>query len=720
MLSVAAHPVGLNSRANHVISLVADESVDVGMVGIYGMGGIGKTTIAKEVYNSIFRNFDGCCFLENGTKAVEGIILNNPGLRQLFSAKTFKKMKRLRLLQLNYVRLTGSCEYISSKLRWICWRKFPYDSIPSDLNLENLVALEMRYGNMEQFFEEENVRLLRYKSISVAYQFRKVYTYVILILQYLLQSLKKLKFINLNHSHQLKRTPNFEGFTSLEELMLKDCICLEEIDESIGLATSLRILNLQDCKNLKHLPGSICGLRSLLKLNISGCNKLEDLPEELGNLQSLVTLTADETPISTLPETISSLENLQHLSLRGCHSVFSLEKNTPIINFLPSSLKELDLRYCNIVDSMIPDDLRGLPLLQNFKLCGNNFTSLPASVCGLPMLYSLWLNECKRLRSIPQLPSSVNQLQADNCPSLVSIDLTNVHGASAFQFSGCRSLHEIKGFFNFESLRPEVVGALLKNGLSAQELIANSSETLMIDNLTATYRSSSLQALCERGTYSIFLPGNEIPIWFGHQSEGDTVSFHVPPLDHEEGSKIVGIVTCCIYSWRRPSQSCYFFPDVTIINKTKMFHWVYTPYVTFLSKDVEQDIMWVCYWSFDHLEPGVDEVDMNWRFKNELEQGDLLEFSVDMGFGIVPKRCGVHLLYHQEDLAVIRGSSTHRRRFLRSIPRWLTMENPQEITPEMWKNSSGNEEFSLWSKRREQRVNKTPDYDRTYKTGFPY
>ncbi|KAA0047972.1 TMV resistance protein N-like [Cucumis melo var. makuwa] len=42
---------------------------DVNMVGIYGIGGIGKTTLAKALYNKIASQFEGCCFLSNVREA---------------------------------------------------------------------------------------------------------------------------------------------------------------------------------------------------------------------------------------------------------------------------------------------------------------------------------------------------------------------------------------------------------------------------------------------------------------------------------------------------------------------------------------------------------------------------------------------------------------------------------------------------------------------------
>jgi len=40
-------------------------SNDVLLLGMWGMGGIGKTTIAKFIYNKVGRNFQGRCFLAN-------------------------------------------------------------------------------------------------------------------------------------------------------------------------------------------------------------------------------------------------------------------------------------------------------------------------------------------------------------------------------------------------------------------------------------------------------------------------------------------------------------------------------------------------------------------------------------------------------------------------------------------------------------------------------
>ena len=71
-LHVAKHPVGLQSQVQQVKLLLDNESKEgVHMVGLYGTGGLGKSTLAKEIYNRVADHFEGVCFLhkvrENST-----------------------------------------------------------------------------------------------------------------------------------------------------------------------------------------------------------------------------------------------------------------------------------------------------------------------------------------------------------------------------------------------------------------------------------------------------------------------------------------------------------------------------------------------------------------------------------------------------------------------------------------------------------------------------
>ena len=108
-LYVAEYPVGIESRVEAIESLLDIESDEFCVVGIYGLPGVGKTTIAKAVYNKIAKHFDGSSFLMNvrenlGTDA--GIItLQEQLLNDILGDGNWKVGNRFRGINLIEKRL---------------------------------------------------------------------------------------------------------------------------------------------------------------------------------------------------------------------------------------------------------------------------------------------------------------------------------------------------------------------------------------------------------------------------------------------------------------------------------------------------------------------------------------------------------------------------------------------------------------------------------------
>ncbi|KAK4255806.1 hypothetical protein QN277_008754 [Acacia crassicarpa] len=280
------------------------------------------------------------------------------------------------------------------------------------------------------------------------------------------RSLKSLKT-----EHQSKSLVNINviGCSRLEEFSFSsteiyglylDYITIKILDFSIGRMEKLDAFRL-DCSKLKNLQidDMICCMRSLTCLHLLNCggivdkSKLHTLFNSLFFLQSIHLCGAYK--LTELPQNIKHLSRLSCLSIRNCKSLQSLPELPPSILELTvsdcTSLKTLQLTS-HIESSMstgeimlsstlyssvsclrnlfnltlggceqlyeLPESIGSLFSLQSLDLRGSNIESLPASIKHLLRLSFINLSNCRRFRSLPELPFFIQRVDADGCISL--------------------------------------------------------------------------------------------------------------------------------------------------------------------------------------------------------------------------------------------------------------------------------------------------------------
>ncbi|KAL9346921.1 hypothetical protein Peur_061774 [Populus x canadensis] len=281
----------------------------------------------------------------------------------ILSTDAFRKMPDIKFLQLNYTNFHGSFEHFPKNLIWLCWHGLSLKSIPNHVCLEKLVVLDLS------------------RSCLVDAWKGKLF-------------LPKLKILDLRHSRDLIRTPDFSGLPALEKLILEDCIHLVQIHESIGDLQRLLILNLRNCTSLMELPEEMNRLNSLQELVLGGCSNLDSLNMELEHHQGRKLLQSDGIVAST-----------------------SFITSLPLKLFFPSRFS---------TRKMLRFTLFSLPrFLESLDLSGTPIRFLPESIKDLGLLRHLYLRNCKMLQALPEFASHLDSLDVSFCYSLQS--LANQH-----------------------------------------------------------------------------------------------------------------------------------------------------------------------------------------------------------------------------------------------------------------------------------------------------
>ncbi|CAN0875548.1 Disease resistance protein RUN1 [Linum grandiflorum] len=529
----------------------------------------------------------------------------------LLSTQSVARMQNLKLLHLSGVRFKGNYKNFPKKLVWLRWNGFPVEYIPNEMYLENLVVLDLRNSNLKYLWKVK--------------KFMPV-----------------LKILNLNHSRYLVTTPNFKGFPSLERLLLKDCASLVELDESLCELKGLELLNLQDCTSLKKLPTEFGMLKcSLSILILSGCFNLRQMPKDLNKMESLKVLLADRVGIN---QVANSSEASDALSLSsGTFNFWSwilqrrfMQSSALSFSIFPSSLVSLSLADCNI--SNLPISFGLIPSLQSLNLSKNPFHYLPEDINKLPMLETLELELCTELKALPELPTSLNILKADDCTSLNKVtNLPNLLEWLDLEIQGCEKLVEVEGLFKLEAVTSIDTEVLNQLGLFNREIFRGI-EIEMSNAFSCTKMKTPIQVLQECNIFSTFIPGSEVLDWFDIRAEEPSsmsVLLPVSPCNR----KIRGLSFCTVYTgkWDKDEENDESFLDenyAKISNQTSGLKWCYSPMFFGIpeARMGGSSMLWLSHWIFGEC----------------LEVGDELYIVMDLAACFNVIGCGARIIYEQQ------------------------------------------------------------------------
>lgn len=180
------------------------------------------------------------------------------------------------------------------------------------------------------------------------------------------------------------------------------------LPSSIGTCSQLVLLYLSKNSFSNTIPSSICLLSQLWALSLYGNMLSGTIPSCLGNFHALQDLSLFSNPLTgTLPSSLGNLDRrMETLNIYDTH----LHGQIPLSIGNMTSLAQLYLQD-NLHTGSMPSTMSSLANMQYLSLNGNHLTGrIPAGIWKFTFLLELWLHDNRLSGSLPDnmLATAVN------------------------------------------------------------------------------------------------------------------------------------------------------------------------------------------------------------------------------------------------------------------------------------------------------------------------
>ncbi|CAN6705606.1 unnamed protein product [Malus baccata var. baccata] len=464
--------VGMDPHLQKMDLLLCPQVDDVRLVGIWCMGGIGKTTIARAVYDKIKHQFDGSCFLENVKGRFPAVDAGEAPVNmqaELLSSITNNKVGSSDILSYGFQVMLESMLSVQKQPAG------EYNDLSSHF-IKYAQGLPLALKILGAFLDNKSVLMWKDELKKIKRNPHEGIQKVLRTSFGGLDGLQKeicldiacfFKQMKKDYATRIMEGCGFHPHTGLDVLVgialvaissdgiLEMHDLLEEMGCEIVRQESIkeperhsRLWNNEDvCHVLTHntatevVESIVVGwpnsdnvsLEKLKVINLKGSHRLMETPDftKAKNLEKLILEGC--TSLHGVHSSISALEKLVLLDLSWCNNLYTFASSICM-----KSLETLNLSFCSNIRNF-PDIPEVMENLSELYLQGTAIWKLPCSINNLTGLVTLNLEYC---RDLEILPRSIVQLK--------SLKFLNLSGCSKLE---CKELRSLPSIIHMRSLR---------------------------------------------------------------------------------------------------------------------------------------------------------------------------------------------------------------------------------------------------------------------------